>query len=104
MLFIPETLLVYKLETFKNCKEVKHMIMVIAVIYIFFYLMWCLINSSKLLSENPQAPPEKIHSLLLTHSPLKIHKVQGPLFANTRNFQDPYGEKWEETMMVFHVF
>ena len=39
MLFIHETFLVYKLETFKNCKEVKHiMIMVIAIIYIFFIL------------------------------------------------------------------
>ena len=30
---------VYKLETFRNCKEVKHiMIMIIAIIYIFFIL------------------------------------------------------------------
>ena len=35
-LYIHETFLVYKLETFKNCKEVKHiMIMIIAIIYIF---------------------------------------------------------------------
>ena len=34
MLFIHETLLVYKLETFKNCKEAKHiMIMIPAIIY-----------------------------------------------------------------------
>ena len=45
VLFIHETFLVYKLETFRNCKEVKHiMIMIIAVIYI-FYLMRYLINS-----------------------------------------------------------
>ena len=32
VLFIHETFLVYKLETFTNCKEVKHiMIMIIAV-------------------------------------------------------------------------
>ena len=31
-----ETFLVYKLETFKNFKEVKHiMIMIIAIVYIF---------------------------------------------------------------------
>ena len=28
----------YKLETFKNCKEVKHIMIIIAIIY-FFYLM-----------------------------------------------------------------
>ena len=34
--FIYETLLVYKLETFTNCKEIKHiMIMINAKIYIF---------------------------------------------------------------------
>ena len=54
VLFFHETFLVYKLETFTNCKEVKHiMIMIIAIIYI-FYLMRYLINSWKLLSENPQ--------------------------------------------------
>ena len=36
VLFIHETFLVYKLETFKNCKEVKHiMIMIITIIYFF---------------------------------------------------------------------
>ena len=40
MLYINETFLVYKLETFKNCKEVKHiMIVVIAIAYNFFYLV-----------------------------------------------------------------
>ena len=34
-----ETFLVYKLETFNNCKEVKHIIMIIAIIYIFCCLM-----------------------------------------------------------------
>ena len=38
VLFIHETFLVYKMETFTNCKEVKHiMIMVIAIIYIFLF-------------------------------------------------------------------
>ena len=45
---IDECFFVYKLETFKNCKEVKHiMIMIIAIIYI-FYLMWYLNSSWKL--------------------------------------------------------
>ena len=38
VLFIHETLLVYKLETFTNWKEVKHiMIIIINIIYIFLY-------------------------------------------------------------------
>ena len=51
-----------------------------------------LINSRKLLSENPQLPPpEKIHSPLFTHSPLKIQKVQVPpsFLATLKNFQPP---------------
>ena len=59
MLLIHEKFLVYKLEIFKNFKEVKHMIMIIAIIFIFFYLMWYLINSWKLLSEHPQDPLKK---------------------------------------------
>ena len=52
------SLQVYKLETLKNCNEVKHMmIMIITIIYIFLYSIWNLIKSSKLLSENPQPPP-----------------------------------------------
>ena len=39
MLFTHEKFLVYKLETSKNCKEVKYiMIMIIATMYIFFIL------------------------------------------------------------------
>ena len=50
------------------------MIMIIAIIYI-FYLMWYLINSWKLRSENPQAPLEKIHSPPFYH----------PLSKNSRS-------------------
>ena len=43
-----------------------------------------MINSGKLLSENPQAHPEKVHS------PLKIQKVQVTLFLTTlKMFQPP---------------
>ena len=39
MLYIHEKFVVYKLETFKDCKEVKHiMIIIIAIIYIFVVL------------------------------------------------------------------
>ena len=62
MLFIHETFLVYKLETFK---EVKHiMIMIIAIIYIFFILLdiWSTVKNyfQKILSP---PPPAKIHPL-----------------------------------------
>ena len=47
--------LVYKLQTFKNCNEVKNiMIMITAIIYIIF--LWFFINSLKSLSENYQLP------------------------------------------------
>ena len=40
VVFIHGTFLVYKLETFTNCLDVKHiMIMIIAIIYIFFILL-----------------------------------------------------------------
>ena len=52
--------------------------------FTFFYLIWYLINSGKLLSENPQTHPEKVHS------PLKIQKVQVTLFLTTlKMFQPP---------------
>ena len=62
------------------------MIIIIAIIY--FFCLRYLINSWKLLSENPQPHPEKIHSLLFTHYPLpkKIEKCESPLFANIENF------------------
>ena len=41
VLFIHEKVLVYKLETFTNFKEVKHiMIMIIAIIYIFYVMRY----------------------------------------------------------------
>ena len=58
--------------------------------------MWYLINSWKLLSENPQPTPLKkihIYSPIFTHSPLKIQKIQNacpPLFLPTlKIFQAP---------------
>ena len=63
-IFIRETILVHKLETFKNCKEVKHiMIMIIAIIYTFLILcdIWSSIESyfQKILrpSQKKSAPP-----------------------------------------------
>ena len=79
--FIHETILVYKLETFENCKEVKDiMIKIITIIYVF--LSYVLFDQQLKITfrKSPPPPPEKIHS------PLKVQKVQAPLFANTENF------------------
>ena len=98
VLFIHEMFLVFKLETFTNCKEVKHiMVMIVAIIYIFFYLMRYLINSCKLLSENLHSPPyqKKIHPCpFFTHSPTKNSKsASPPLFAIIEHFSDPFCRK-----------
>ena len=82
MLFIHEKFLVYKLETFKNCKEVKHMIMIRAIIYIF--LSYVIFDQPlKITFRKSSGPPKKIHS-----PPLKIQKLQIPLFANIKKFLD----------------
>ena len=84
--FTTDECFLFKLETFKSCKEVKQiMIMIIAIICI-FYIMWYLKNSWKLLSENPHL--EKIHWPLFTHSPLpKYWKIASPpFFANIEKF------------------
>ena len=92
MLFIHEKFLVYKLETFKNCKEVKHiMIMIIAIIYIFLsYVIFDqqLNITFRKSSASPPPPPWKNPLPLFNHFPLKIQKLQvsPPLFANIENF------------------
>ena len=97
VLFIHETFLVYKLETFTNCKEVNHVM-----------IMRSLINSWKLLLENPQfLPPFLKKSLpIFTHFPTKNSKSAStppPLFANTENFSSHSCRKrgWgvEDTML-----
>ena len=70
VLFIHEAFLVYKLETFTNCKEVKQMIMTIAIIYIFLsYEIWSTVENyfQKILI--PLPPLEKIYPTLFTHFP-----------------------------------
>ena len=113
MLFIHEMFLVYKLETFKNCKEAKHiMIMTTAIIYFFFYHMWYLmwylifILQLKITFWKPPAPPppplEKIRS------PLKIQKLQAhPFWQKLKSFQDPRqkggGGGGEDTVALGHL-
>ena len=82
--FIHETFLVYKLETFTNCKEVKHiMIMIIAIIYSFFIFsdIWSTVKNyfQKILSLPPPLPPLKNPTPLYTHS-LTLKFMQVPPF------------------------
>ena len=80
MFLIHETFLVYKLEIFTNCKEVQYIVIMITAIIYIFCRMGYLMNSRKLLPENPQPPLKPL--LPFTHSPLlKIQKVQAPLFC-----------------------
>ena len=53
--------------------------------------MWCLIDNWKLVSENSQAPSEKIHSPLFTHFPPKNSKNASPppFWQNWKIFQAP---------------
>ena len=93
VLYIYETFLVYKLETFKNFKEVKHiMIMIIAIIYMFIILWdnWSIVENylQKILS-----PPEKIYS------PLKVQKVQVPSFCQHWKFFRPPCRKGGRTLL-----
>ena len=95
--FTTDECFLFKLEIFKICKEVKHiMIMIKAVIYIFLNIMWYLMNSWKLLSKNPQTP-KKILSHLFTQFPLKDSKNVSPLFfGNIEIFLGPPAEMGKE--------
>ena len=89
--FIHEMLLVYKLETVKNCKEVKHvMIMIIAIICIFLILRdtwWTVENYFQKIPrppwKNPLPPPPPLAP------PLNSKIASPPLFANIENFTGP---------------
>ena len=88
MLFIQEAFLVYKLETFKTWKEVKHITDYYYCynLHFFFYLMWYFISSLKFLSENLHNPPGKIYSPIFTKSHLKIQRVKVPSFCQNWKF------------------
>ena len=95
--FATDERFLYKLETFKNCKEVKHiMIMIIAVIYIF--LCYVIFDEQlKINFKRSSDTPKKIHSLLFTHSPPKTSKIASPppIFVNIENFlESPCRQGW----------
>ena len=79
VLFIHEKFLDYKLKTFKNCKEVKHiMIMIIAIIYILSYVIFdqrLKITFRKSSAPSPLKKPTPSFLLIL---PLKIQKLKVP--------------------------
>ena len=60
------------------------MFLIIAIIYIFFILLWYLINSWKLLSENPQPPPPWKNQL-----PPKNSRSASPSFLPTLKIFEP---------------
>ena len=86
--FIQGAFLVYKLETFKNCKEVNH-IMIMIITYIFFILcgIWSPVENyfQKILSPHPLK--KSIPPFLLTPSPLQ--KCKSPLFWQHPFFSVP---------------
>ena len=90
LLFFHKMFLFYKLETFTNCKEVKHiMVMIISIIYI-------------LLSYEIFGPP----SLFFHNSATKNSKsASPPLSVNIESFSGPFcrkqGGAWgmEDTML-----
>ena len=96
MLFFHETFLVYKSETFKNFKEVKHItIMIIAIIYIFLcYVIFDQQLRITFRKSSAPTPPEKIHSPL-THK--KFKKCKSHLFAIIENFSGPLAEGGKDT-------
>ena len=97
-LYIHETFLVYKSETSKNCKEVKHiLIMVIAIFYIFF--VSCNISSlAENYFEKILSPSQKLHSppnctsLLFVQPPLQKGVGEEPVSIKIRVFQKSF--KW----------
>ena len=82
--FLFMKVLVYKLEKFKNCKEVKQiMIMIIAILYII--LSYVIFDQQlKITFRKFSAPPlKKPNTPFLFTPPPKIQKVQVPLFLPT---------------------
>ena len=82
MHFLHETFLNYKLETLKNCKDVKHiMIVVIAIIYIFLFYLIC-DQQWKIAFWKSSGPPENIH-----FPPKNSKSASFRLFPDIENFE-----------------
>ena len=89
VLFIHETLLVYKLETFTNWKEVKHiMIIIINIIYIFLYYEIFDQQLKITFRKSSAFPQEKIEPPFLLTSSLKFkHCNSCPFLPTLKVFQ-----------------
>ena len=85
MLFIYKTFLVYKLETFTNCKEVKHIMIMIIVIISIFVILWGIWSTIENYFQKILMPPWKNPP-----PPLKIQRVKvTPFLPTLKNFQSP---------------
>ena len=88
----------YKMGTFKNCKEVKHIMMIIAIIYIFLILWDIWLTVENWTSRTCSGPFEKIYSPLFTHSLPRSSKSESPpLFVKIENFLGPPCSKRGDT-------
>ena len=103
MFFIHEAFLVYKMETFKNCQEVKHIIiMIIAIIYIFLSYM-IFDQQLKITFRKFSTPLKKSLPPFYSLLPLKMQKVQVPPFCQPWKFFSPPlppAERGEDTMLI----
>ena len=85
--------LIYKLETFKNCKEVKHIMIMITDYDILSYVIFDQQLKITFRKSSAPLPPPRKNPLPPFYSlppSLKIQKVQVPLFLLTlKIFQAP---------------
>ena len=94
VLFVYEKFLVYKLETFKKCKEVKH-IMTTAIAIIYIFLSDVISHQQmKITFRKSLGPPltkfTPSPAPIFTKSHLKIQKLQVPhFFQNCKSFRNP---------------
>ena len=87
-----------------NCKEVRHIIIIIIPI-IYIFLSYVIFDQQlKITLRKSSGPPEKIHSPFLLTLSLKIQKVQAhPFLPILKVFQAPLQKGREETMLVIAV-
>ena len=106
MLFIRERFLVYKLETFKTFKEVKH-IMITTIVYIFvsYVIFDQQLKITFRKSSGPHPLKKSTLPFLLT-LPCKNSKSASPPFiANIENLSDPSLPKGgKDTMQILLIW
>ena len=105
VLFIHEKILVCKLETSRNCEEVKH-IMILIIYITYTFLIWCDIWSQLKITfrkSSGLSPVKKSISPFFLNNPLKILKfeVPTPLFAKIEKFLDPRALQKERGVTMF---